>query len=82
MADCEVKCITKPNPLSAHEHITHIGNPLRQPALEMASRASDCQHRRACELLLRGRSEVWQTLGCRRYQISRPCAIPSDLCRR
>jgi hypothetical protein len=27
MADCEVKCITKPNPLSAHEHITHIGNP-------------------------------------------------------
>src|ERR1039458_8170611 len=31
---------------------------LRQPALEMASRASDWQHRRGYELLLRGRSEV------------------------
>jgi len=31
MADCEVKCITKPNPLSAHEHITHIGNPYANP---------------------------------------------------
>jgi Protein of unknown function (DUF3892) len=26
MADCQVTCITKPNPLSRHEHITHIGN--------------------------------------------------------
>lgn len=26
MADCQVTCITKPNPLNAHEHITHIGN--------------------------------------------------------
>lgn len=31
MADCEVKCITKPNRLSAHEHITHIGNPYANP---------------------------------------------------
>ena len=31
MADCEVKCITKPNPQSAHEHITHIGNPYANP---------------------------------------------------
>jgi hypothetical protein len=27
MADCQVTCITKPNVLSKHEHITHIGNP-------------------------------------------------------
>lgn len=27
MADCEVRCITKLNPGSLHEHITHIGNP-------------------------------------------------------
>lgn len=26
MADVRVTCITKPNLLSAHEHITHIGN--------------------------------------------------------
>jgi hypothetical protein len=26
MADCQVTCITKPHPLSSHEHITHIGN--------------------------------------------------------
>jgi Protein of unknown function (DUF3892) len=26
MADCQVTCITKPNPLSRHEHITHVGN--------------------------------------------------------
>jgi len=25
MADCQVTCITKPHPQSAHEHITHIG---------------------------------------------------------
>jgi hypothetical protein len=25
MADVRVTCITKPNPLSSHEHITHIG---------------------------------------------------------
>jgi hypothetical protein len=31
MADCEVKCITKPSPLSVHEHITHIGNPYTVP---------------------------------------------------
>ena len=27
MADVQVTCITKPHPLSAHEHITHLGNP-------------------------------------------------------
>ena len=27
MSDCQVTCITKLNPLSPHEHITHIGNP-------------------------------------------------------
>ena len=27
MADVRVTCITKPNPQSAHEHITHLGNP-------------------------------------------------------
>jgi hypothetical protein len=27
MADAQVTCITKPNPLSYHEHITHLGNP-------------------------------------------------------
>ena len=27
MADVQVTCITKPNPQSAHEHITHLGNP-------------------------------------------------------
>jgi hypothetical protein len=27
MADVQVKCITKPHPQSAHEHITHLGNP-------------------------------------------------------
>jgi hypothetical protein len=26
MADCQVTCIVKPHPQSAHEHITHIGN--------------------------------------------------------
>lgn len=26
MADTQVTCITKPNPQSAHEHITHLGN--------------------------------------------------------
>ncbi len=31
MADCEIKCITKLNPLSAHEHITHVGNPNTTP---------------------------------------------------
>jgi hypothetical protein len=25
VADVRVTCITKPNPLSSHEHITHIG---------------------------------------------------------
>ncbi|MHB8830754.1 MAG: DUF3892 domain-containing protein [Patescibacteria group bacterium] len=25
MANCQVTCITKPNPNSPHEHITHIG---------------------------------------------------------
>jgi hypothetical protein len=33
MADCEVKCITKPNPQSAHEHITDIGNPYANPPM-------------------------------------------------
>lgn len=27
MADSQVTCITKPNPQSQHEHITHLGNP-------------------------------------------------------
>jgi Protein of unknown function (DUF3892) len=27
MADVRVTCITKPNPASPHEHITHVGNP-------------------------------------------------------
>jgi hypothetical protein len=27
MADVRVTCITKPDPLSPHEHITHLGNP-------------------------------------------------------
>jgi hypothetical protein len=27
MADCQITCITKPNPQSSHEHITHVGNP-------------------------------------------------------
>lgn len=27
MADVQVTCITKPHPLSSHEHITHLGNP-------------------------------------------------------
>jgi hypothetical protein len=27
MADARVTCITKPNPQSPHEHITHLGNP-------------------------------------------------------
>jgi hypothetical protein len=27
MADVKVTCITKPHPQSAHEHITHLGNP-------------------------------------------------------
>ena len=30
MADCQVTCITKPNPLSSHERITHIGNPINK----------------------------------------------------
>jgi Protein of unknown function (DUF3892) len=29
MADVKVTCITKPNPQSPHEHITHLGNPAR-----------------------------------------------------
>lgn len=27
MADCQITCISKPHPQSAHEHITHVGNP-------------------------------------------------------
>lgn len=27
MADVQITCITKPNPRSPHEHITHVGNP-------------------------------------------------------
>ncbi len=27
MANVRVTCITKPQPLSQHEHITHLGNP-------------------------------------------------------
>ena len=31
MADVLVTCITKPHPMSSHEHITHIGNPTANP---------------------------------------------------
>ncbi len=31
MADCQVRCITKLNRYSSHEHITHIGNPYTNP---------------------------------------------------
>ncbi len=31
MADCEVRCITKPDRMSSHEHITHIGNQHANP---------------------------------------------------
>ena len=27
MADAQVTCITKPHPVSPHEHISHLGNP-------------------------------------------------------
>ena len=27
MADCRITCIIKPDVNSAHEHITHVGNP-------------------------------------------------------
>jgi hypothetical protein len=27
MGDCRITCIVKPDPLSPHEHITHVGNP-------------------------------------------------------
>jgi hypothetical protein len=27
MADVQITCISKPNPESPHEHITHVGNP-------------------------------------------------------
>jgi hypothetical protein len=27
MADVRIACITKPDPSSPHEHITHVGNP-------------------------------------------------------
>lgn len=26
MSDCQISCITKPNLMSSHEHITHVGN--------------------------------------------------------
>jgi hypothetical protein len=28
MADCQITCVTKPNRMSIHEHITHLGNPI------------------------------------------------------
>lgn len=31
MPDCQVTCVTKPDRASAHEHITHIGNPTTNP---------------------------------------------------
>jgi hypothetical protein len=31
MANCEIKCITKPDRFSTHEHITHVGNPYANP---------------------------------------------------
>ena len=27
MADCQITCITKPDRMNRHEHITHVGNP-------------------------------------------------------
>ena len=27
MTNVQITCITKPNPQSSHEHITHVGNP-------------------------------------------------------
>lgn len=27
MSDCQITCITKSDPQSSHEHITHVGNP-------------------------------------------------------
>ncbi|MGH2907610.1 MAG: DUF3892 domain-containing protein [Solirubrobacterales bacterium] len=27
MRNCQVTCISKPNPQSTHDHITHVGNP-------------------------------------------------------
>jgi hypothetical protein len=36
MADCQVTCITKPHPLSPHEHITHIGNSNTNPPWKWA----------------------------------------------
>jgi len=27
MADCQITCVTKPDRMSPHEHITHVGNP-------------------------------------------------------
>jgi hypothetical protein len=31
MADCQVTCITKQNPMNSHEHITHVGNANASP---------------------------------------------------
>jgi hypothetical protein len=31
MPDCQITCVTKPDRFSAHEHITHIGNPTTSP---------------------------------------------------
>lgn len=31
MADVQVTCINKPDRMSAHEHITHLGNPNATP---------------------------------------------------
>lgn len=28
MADCQITCISKAHPMSLHEHITNLGNPL------------------------------------------------------
>lgn len=31
MPDCEVRCISKPDRMSSHEHITHLGNQYSNP---------------------------------------------------
>jgi hypothetical protein len=31
MADCQITCISKPTPLSPHEHITHVGSSKTNP---------------------------------------------------
>ena len=41
MADVQITCVNKPDRMSPHEHITHVGNP---GWLEMDSRAGNSEH--------------------------------------